>query len=125
MTRRVIIEAVSKEEMRPPYNQQDEGGDWFVDHGDLVIRVIGENPISDATFLFALHELIEMKLCANAGVSQQVVDRFDAEHDYYTTDGSEPGDHPDCPYRDQHRKAMIIEHLMANFLGLNDYGEVK
>lgn len=127
MTRRIIIEAVSKEEMRPPYNEQDAGGDWFHDEtwirskGHAVVRVIGSNVFFDETFLFALHELVEMKLCFDAGITAAEVDAFDAA---YTGEG-EPGDHPDSPYREQHRKAMLIEHLMANFLGLTDYGEVK
>lgn len=119
--RRIIIEAVAQHEMRSPY--ADDGlGDWFInDDGDIVIRAVGDNPLDDETFLVALHELVEFALCAKRGISQEIVDAFDMG---YKGDG-EPGDDPDSPYRAEHRKAMLIEMLMANFLGLIEYGTIE
>lgn len=134
---RILIETVDKSAMRPPYNQQDEGGDWFInDDGDLVIRAIGVNLDDPEAFLFCLHELVEAYLCRYRGISQQAVDEFDRKFaaepvnpDYPWTpllDGNEePGDHPASPYRREHRQAMLIEHLMANFLGFDAYGKVE
>lgn len=122
--RRVVIEAVTAAQMRLPYNTQGDGGDWFYDRdGDLRVRVIGADLDADPeTFLYVLHELVEAVLCKREGVPQAAVDSFDRR--MQGADG-EPGDHPDCPYRSQHRRAMLIEHQMAWFMGLSDYGTVE
>jgi hypothetical protein len=116
-TRRIVVEALPQSKMR-----YGTIGDWFERDGDVVIQAVGVDPLShDEAFLVALHELVEMKLCAKAGITQKEVDAFDAAH---KGDG-EPGDEWNAPYREQHRKAMIIEHLMANFLGITDYGSIE
>ena len=112
--------------MRSPYNQGESGGDWFFNHdGDLVIRVIGETLDDPEAFLFAFHELVEAKLCQAHKVSQKRVDAFDLQAQSYLPADREPGDLAECPYRKEHRAAMILEHLMANFLGLVGYGEIR
>jgi hypothetical protein len=125
---RIILEAVSQSAMRAPYDQEIAAGDWFVNpDGDLVIRSIGIDFDDPETFLFALHEVVEAMLCRARGISQEAVDRFDAAYDT-TLDHDpdvEPGDHPAAPYRREHREAMLIEHLMAHFLGLAGYGVVR
>jgi aryl-alcohol dehydrogenase-like predicted oxidoreductase len=125
---RIVLEAVPQSAMRPPYDQETGSGDWFYDDaGDLVIRSIGTDLDDPETFLYALHELVEAMLCRADGVSQEAVDRFDAAH-ATTLDhdpDAEPGDHPAAPYRRQHRRAMLIEMLMAEFLGLTGYGTVR
>ena len=120
--RRIIIECSAQENMRPPYDR-DGLGDWFVnDDGDLVIRAVGSDIIADhACFLVALHELIEMKLCHDRGISQAAIDLFDGA---FKGDG-EPGDDPAAPYRQEHRFACLIEFLMAHEMGLAGYGEVR
>jgi len=124
--KRILIEAVTQSAMRAPYNQEESGGDWFFNHdGDLVIRVIGEDLADHAAFLFALHELAEAKLCQARGISQEKVDWFDTQAQSYLSPGKEPGDQPFCPYRKEHRQAMLLEHLMASFLGLSEYGIVR
>lgn len=98
-------------------------GDWrFEKNGDLVIEAVGVNPLThDEAFLIALHELIEAKLCAKRGITPDMVDDFDLT---FKGEG-EPGDAWNCPYFREHRAAMLIEHLMANFLGLDRYGVIK
>lgn len=115
---RIIIEALPQDQMR-----YDTTGDWFFDQeGNLVIQVVGSDPFDDdSAFLVALHELIEVKLCHKAGITQGAVDTFD----FAFTGKGEPGDDPAAPYRNQHRQAMILEHLMALFLGKFDYGVVE
>ena len=123
---RILIEAVRQSAMRPPYNQGESGGDWFLNpEGDLVIRVIGEDLRDPEAFLFAFHELVEAKLCEVRGISQERVDEFDKQAQSYLPPDREPGDQPFCPYRKEHRQAMICEHLMANLMGLVGYGEVR
>jgi hypothetical protein len=122
MTRsRIIIETATPEEMRPPYNTAGEMmGDWYIaSDGVLVIKVTGD-VLAREGFLYALHELIEAFLCLDRGISQQSVDAFDAR---FNGDG-EPGDSPLSPYRSEHRAAMLIEHLMAHEMGMDDYGEI-
>lgn len=105
-------------------------GDWFYDkNGDLVIRVsndIPELPTPEHQFLVALHELIEVKLCEKRGITQKMVDDFDMGAVAASIPKEEePGDHPEAPYRKEHRFAMLIEHLMAHELGLTGYGTVR
>lgn len=119
LTTRIIIEAVPQEQQR-----YDTLGDWFWDDaGNLVIRVTGADPFDqDEAFLIALHELIEVKLCAKHGITQGEVDAFDLEYD---GERDEPGDDPAAPYQREHRCAMMIEHTMAMMLGLWSYGKVE
>jgi hypothetical protein len=114
---RIIIEAKAEQEMR--YSTE---GDWFVDQvGDLRIQSIGLDPLAqDEAFLVALHELVEAKLCRHAGITEAEVDAFDLAF----VGIGEPGDAWNCPYRKQHRQAMLIEHMMASFLGLDRYGVI-
>jgi hypothetical protein len=118
---RIIIEAVPQNQMRPPYDQDERAGDWYTDaNGDTIIRTTGTDLADDETFLYALHELVEMRLCQNVGITQEAVDAFDAA---YVGDG-EPGDADDCPYRQQHRRACLIEFLVADMLGIVGYGTI-
>ena len=66
-------------------------------------------------FLIALHELIEMFLCNEHGISAREIDAFDMK---FTGQG-EPGDDPGCPYYAEHQFASAMEHMMANALGVN------
>lgn len=121
---KIIIEAVAPGQMRLDAYKEEGCGDWYFDpsNGDLHIKVAGADVLDqDEVFLIALHELIEAKLCLKAGVVQGAVDAFDAT---FAGEG-EPGDDPAAPYQRQHRAAMMIEHLMAIFLGRFDYGEVR
>ena len=121
---RIIIEAVPPEKMRLPAYHEPLCGDWFFNpgNGDLHIQIAAADIWDDEeAFLIALHETIEARLCFKAGVTQGAVDTFDSQ---FTGDG-EPGDDPKAPYRDQHRAAMLIEHMMAWFLGKRDYGDVR
>ena len=115
---KIIIEAKPGNAMRYPTL-----GDWFVDEaGDLRIQAVGIDPLAhDEAFLVALHELIEAKLCHKRGITTEQVDAFDLAF----KGEDEPGDAWDCPYRREHRQAMLVEHLVANFLGLDRYGEIK
>lgn len=114
---KIIIEAIPHETQR-----YDTQGDWFCDgEGNLRITVSGESILDPETFLIGLHELVEVVLCHRRGISQKAVDEFDFK---FKGEG-EPGDHADAPYRKEHRQAMIIEHLMANFMGLDAYGAIE
>ena len=124
--RRIVLETIDYDKARIPGQE----GDWFYDeNGDLIIQIIPRDIIPNVrgdilateTFLFAIHELVEAKLCLDAGIDQESVDDFDRA---FKGDG-EAGDEPDAPYRQQHRRAMLIEHLMADWLGVSGYGTVE
>lgn len=112
----VIIDQIAVEDQR-----YDTIGDWFYDDtGTLHIRTSSES--RKGAFLIALHELVEAFLCEHNGVSQEMVDEFDFEHQFKE---GEPGDLQDAPYKREHRFAMLIEHLMARELGMDNYGVVQ
>ena len=124
--RRIIIESVDADKMRI-FGQV---GDWrYDDDGNLVIQVarrdiipnVPGDVLSTELFLIALHELVEARLCLNDGVEQEAVDAFDSN---FSGDG-EPGDHEDSPYRDQHRRACLLEFMMADWLGITGYGVME
>jgi len=117
-----------------PHDQQryETVGDWYYDpDGNLIINVSNDHPdypTKDEQFLVALHELIEVTLCRKRGITQEQVDDFDmmqlgSMHAKYIDD--EPGDHYDAPYRNEHRFACLIEHLMAHEMGIVGYGVVR
>ena len=118
--------------MRLEAYREEDCGDWYFcpATGDLHIKVAGADVWDqEEKILIALHELIEARLCFRDGVSQGAVDAFDAQYETDRRDGllheeGEPGDDRLAPYRVQHRKAMLIEHMMALFLGKTDYGTV-
>jgi hypothetical protein len=122
---KIVIETI-------PHSQQryDTIGDWFyADDGTLYIKVssdIDGFESDNAQFLVALHELVEVWLCQSRGITQAQVDHFDFNFNAFdNTLVTEPGDHPDAPYRREHRFAMMIEHLVAHELGMTGYGLVK
>lgn len=94
-------------------------GDWYEQDGVLHIKVSEELP-PDEALLVALHELVEVTLCKKRGITEAQVDEFDMAYEKNRRDGddSEPGDHPDAPYRKEHFFATNIERLMAAELGV-------
>lgn len=95
-------------------------GDWFEKDGVLHIKVSEELPEKEAV-LVALHELIEVTLCKDRGITEKQVDDFDMEFEKNRPEGdeSEPGDHPDAPYRKEHFFATNIERLVGAELGVD------
>jgi hypothetical protein len=104
-------------------------GNWFFDDaGDLTIQV---SKLSDPNreMLIAVHELIEVILCKDRGISQKSVDAFDKKFEEDRErgvhgDDDEPGDAADAPYRNEHFFATNIERLLASEL-LIDWSEYE
>jgi hypothetical protein len=123
---RIIIEALPPDQMRLEAYREAGCGDWhWGPEGDLHIQVAcdGDRNIWDdeESFLIAIHECIEARLCYKAGITQGAVDAFDAA---FTGEG-EPGDEPDAPYRKEHRASMLVEHTIALLMGKFDYGVME
>lgn len=103
-------------------------GDWWLAGSTLHVRASGD--AKHDAFLIALHEMVEAYLCHVRNIPGKAVDDHDYTFEAERTEGlhgpdDEPGDDPRAPYRREHRFAMLIEHLMANELGLLDYGTVR
>lgn len=93
-------------------------GDWQIGSDGSITILVSDLGDEDLNFLVALHELIEVKLCQKRDVTQEKVDVFDMAYEKTRPEGdnSEPGDHPESPYRDEHCFATGIERLMASAL---------
>jgi hypothetical protein len=113
---KIVIETIPHAEQ--PYPTV---GDWRRDaSGTLRINVSHEIGYNFA-LLVALHELIEVTLCEQRGITTRMVDEFDKAYEKTRPDGdtSEPGDAPEAPYREEHFFATNIERLMAAELGVD------
>lgn len=101
-------------------------GDWFYDNEGTLIINVSEVGNRNFEFLVALHELVEVQLCSNRGVTAEQVDEFDMQFEAARKEGdeSEPGDSPQAPYRREHFHATNIERLVAEQLGV-DWAEYE
>jgi hypothetical protein len=74
----------------------------------------------DYAFLVGLHEQIEQHLCLKRGITEESISAFDIAYEANRPEGdeSEPGDHPDSPYRKEHFFATNIERMIALELGV-------
>lgn len=96
-------------------------GDWRRDP-DGTLRINVSEEIGDKyALLVAIHELVEVLLCEERGITCELVDAFDKKFEEYRhpDDDSEPGDDPQAPYRREHLFATGIEKLMAAEMNVN------
>jgi hypothetical protein len=106
----ITIQTIPHDTQRYP-----TAGDWvWVDDHNLVIHVSG---LGDRRYeaLLAVHELVEALLCREHGITTATADAFDIAFD---GDG-DAGDDANCPYRQEHFIATVIEMQMANALGVD------
>jgi hypothetical protein len=102
-------------------------GDWQL--GDDNRWAISVSKLGNWRYelLVAIHELVEMALCTDRGISEEDVThfdrRFEASHAAGVSTG-EPGDDRNAPYRREHRFAENIERQIAHELGV-DWGEYE
>ena len=113
---KIIIETIPHDQQRYP-----TCGDWqWTDSETLSIKV---SQLSDwrREALIAIHELAEVLMCKQDGVTEESVDIFDKEFEKNRPDGNEdePGDDPLSPYRKQHFTATNIERILAQALGVD------
>ena len=106
-----------------PHSEQryETVGDWEnLPEGSLRISV-SDMGNDDYAFLVAIHELVEVWLCNKRGITDEAVSAFDIEYEKNRPEGdeSEPGDHPDAPYRKEHFFATNIERMIALELGVD------
>lgn len=108
---RISIEFIDHKDQR-----YDTVGDYFQSGqlGEVIIRV---SKMKDERYqmLVAVHELVELILCRDAGISDQEIDQWDMN---FKGDG-EPGEHMDAPYWRQHLFATTVEKRMAEIMGID------
>ena len=134
---KILIETI------PHTNQRyDTCGDWTVSpEGNWYIKV-SQLHNWRREVLIAIHELVEMTLCRDKGITAKAVDDFDLwyakalqhlaecgaddvceEYAHETlqklTSAEEPGDCPDAPYYRQHQIATGIERILAAEMGVD------
>lgn len=118
----IVIKSIPHKQHRYP-----TCGDWWFESSEpngqitsLQIRVSEELP-EKSQQLVVLHELAEVLMCQANGVTQEAVDQFDMdfEANRHPDDESEPGDHANAPYKDQHGLATAIERIAATQMGVN------
>jgi hypothetical protein len=107
---RILIESI------PHTNQRYETtGDWIIHpNGDITIYV-SETGAWKTDYLVALHELIEVALCIDRGISEEEVNTFDISH----PELEDPGDDIRAPYYKEHQVAVAIERMAAAELNVN------
>ncbi len=118
----IIIETVPHEKQR-----YETVGDWYFEPHPTIpneeVLHIKCSKLSDwrREALIQVHELVEVLMCQNDGVSQEVVDKFDTAFEANRKKGNEdePGDDPKAPYVKQHCVATGIERILAAQLGVN------
>jgi len=134
---KILIETI-------PHSSQryDTCGDWTVSpEGNWHIQV-SQLHNWRREVLVAIHELVEMTLCRDKGITTKEVDDFDihyqrklehlaqcnngtvcrdADHAQLRdeTSAEEPGDCPDAPYYIQHQIATVVERLLAAQMGVD------
>lgn len=115
---RVVIEVIDHDKQR-----YSTVGDWqWLDEEKTNLK-ISVSKMSDWRYemLVAVHELHEVLLCKNRGITQEEVDRFDILYEANRPEGdtSEPGDARYAPYFFQHQFATILERLFAKELDVD------
>lgn len=98
-------------------------GDWWFDKkGDLQIRV-SDMKNWKYELLVAIHEIIEVSLCKDRGITDAKVTSFDKMFEACRAPGNtdEPGDDPQAPYKKEHFFATSLERLLAAELNV-DWG---
>lgn len=96
-------------------------GDWWSDDdaGNLELRVSDMGDWRKEA-LVAVHELVEVLICKQRGITTEQVDVFDKAFEATREEGDEePGDDPACPYRREYFFATSIERLLAAELGVD------
>lgn len=105
-----------------PHSQQRylTVGDWQFNEDNLLITV-SDMGNWKYELLIALHELVEVMLCKDRGITEDLVNKFDIDFESKRPEGNidEPGDAQGAPYKKEHFFATSIERLMAGELNVD------
>lgn len=97
--------------------------DYFQEDGVCNI-IASEINLSIATKILLIHGLIEHILTEEAGIPESVIDAYDKEFEDKIQKGivsedAEPGEQEDCPYKDQHYSAEVVERILCDRVKLS------
>ncbi len=114
---KIHIESIPHEQQRYP----TVGDYWDDGDGTSQIRI---SVMRDWRYevLVAVHEMIEMALTKQRGISEEAITKFDISFEDAREQRlviGEPGDSPQAPYRREHFFATNIERLLAAELGVD------
>ncbi|MGB7195332.1 MAG: hypothetical protein WBD81_17900 [Collimonas pratensis] len=105
-----------------PHNQQryETCGDWQIKPDGSFEILVSDMGNEKYAALVALHELCEVLLCQDRGITDESVTAFDEAYEAQRPEGdeSEPGDSPAAPYAEEHCAATGIERVMASLLNV-------
>lgn len=96
---------------------KNTAGDYFEyspGHWAVLVSDLGNWKLS---MILALHELVEMILTQNRGITERIVTAWD-KHVTKVDPDAEPGEVLGCPYRLEHRFAEKIERMVAREMGV-------
>ena len=109
----ITIKTIPHSEQRYP-----TAGDYWFDGDNLEIR------ISDVgnwkhELLVAIHEIAEVALCKERGITIANIDHFDMNFEADNINHSkEPGDDSKSPYQNEHNLATGVERIMCSALNV-------
>lgn len=111
-----VIEILEPGEMRYP-----TCGDYFEDDNGVTHIQICDQGDWKKNLLITVHEMVEEALTRDRGITEKAISDFDFdfEDNRQENDLSEPGDHPNAPYRREHRFSENIERQLAYELGVD------
>jgi hypothetical protein len=116
MVVKIVIESIPHDQHRYPTT----GDYWQDEDGTLQVRVSNIGPDDERMqFLVALHEMIEMTLCAFRGIAEPDIKAWDEAVPDDSPYADDPGHDPTAPYHKEHVFAECIERLVAAELGVN------
>lgn len=112
---KITIETIQHDSQR-----YETVGDWWFDEaGNLEIRVSNMGNWKYEA-LVAFHELAEVLLCKDRGITTEMVDAFDKAFEARRAGNTdEPGDDPACPCRKEHFFATTVERALSAELGVD------
>jgi len=87
-------------------------GDWMIDKRGAITIKVSDMKNWKYNMLVGLHEMIEVLLCHDRGITDCIVTNFDKAF----KGKGEPGDEPNAPYQEEHNFATGIERTMAAML---------
>lgn len=106
-----------------PHDQQRYStcGDWKIRRNGNIEILVSSMGDWKKEMLVGLHEMVEVLLCKNRGITDEIVSAFDIQFEKDRPEGNtdEPGDDPKAPYRREHFFATNLERLMAAELGVD------
>ncbi len=108
---KIVIEAIDHAKQRYP-----TAGDYWREKDGTLHVVVSKMADQRYELLVAIHELVEMSLVDQRGISHKAIDEFDMG---IGKDLAEPGDDPRAPYHAEHMVASEIERRMAAELGVD------